>query len=440
MKLFGRSMVEKRNVYTLEDQEFLKLLGMDTSQSAGALNIACYYTCLRILSDTIGKLPVKLIKSGKNNSEKVDDHYLYNLIKLKPNPIMVSTVFFAVVENQRNHYGNAVIWIQTDSKGFVKALYPLDFKYVQVYIDDKGIIGNEKGGLWYLYDDGKKKLKLKSTEVLHLRSGVSFDGVLGLSVRGQLAKSIQNIGYGDDYVNSIWEKGMFNSAVVQHTGDIGDSKALARMTDQFNQYISGIKSAGKVIPVPPDYKFTPINQNLADVQFLEINNLKIREITAAFGVPMHMLNDLSRATHSNIEQQQKEFYVNTLMSIIKQYEEELTVKLLRSDEVDRGMKFQFNLDVLLRASLKERYEAYGIGIDKGFLKPSEARKSEDLSYEEAGDVLLVNGTYVRLEEAGLHSENYVPSDDNTDKITDTSLEGGENIDSGKAEGDSKTTE
>jgi len=430
MKLFGRNTGEKRNVYTLQDQEFLKLLGMDTGQSTGALNVACYYTCLRILSDTIGKLPVKLIKSGKNNTEKVDGHYLYKLIKLQPNPIMVSTTFFKVVENQRNHYGNAVVWIQTNKKGFVKALYPLDFKYIQVYVDDQGIIGNEKGGLWYLYDDGKIKMKLKSTEVLHLRSGVSLDGILGLSVRGQLSKSIKNLGNGDDYINEIWEKGMFNSAVVQHTGDIGDVKALARMKAEFEQYITGIKSAGKVIPIPPDYKFTPINANLADVQFLEINNLKIREITAAFGVPMHMLNDLSRATHSNIEQQQKEFYVNTLMSIIKQYEEELTVKLLRSDEVDAGMKFQFNMDVLLRASLKERYEAYGIGIDKGFLKPAEARKSEDLEYDEVSNILLVNGTYVPLKQAGMHSNNYDPNADNTS----TSLEGGENSGQ-KAEGD-----
>lgn len=432
MKLFGREVVEKRNIYTLEDSELLKQLGIDPTQSTSALNVGTYYTCLRILSDTIGKLPVKLIKSGKNNTEKVDGHYLYNLIKLQPNPIMVSTRFFSVVENQRNHYGNAVVWIQTNRKGFIKGLYPLDFKYVTVYIDDQGIIGNEKGGLWYIYDDGKVKMKLKSTEVLHFRAGISLDGVLGMSVRSQLARTIQNMGYGGDYINTIWEKGMFSTAAVQYTGDIGDSKALARMTDQFNQYAQGIKSSGKMFPIPPDYKVIPINQNLADVQFLEVNNLQIREIAAAFGVPMHMLNDLSRATHTNIEQQQKEFYVNTLMSIIKQYEEELTVKLLRSDEVDAGMKFQFNMDVLLRASLKERYEAYAIGIDKGFLEPSEARKSEDLPYREEGDVLLVNGTYVRLKEAGLHSDNYVPAD--------TSLEGGENIDSGKAEGDSKTTE
>lgn len=53
-----------------------------------------------------------------------------------------------------------------------------------------------------------------------------------------------------------------------------------------------------------------------------------------------------------------------------------------------GPKYiEFNADAYLQADLRQRYEAYGIGIDNGFLVPNEARETEDLPPLTGGDVV-----------------------------------------------------
>ena len=79
----------------------------------------------------------------------------------------------------------------------------------------------------------------------------------------------------------------------------------------------------------------------------------------------------------------------------------MTYKLLTENEIKNGMFFEFNVDAILRSTLKERYESYGIGIEKGFLMPNEARQKENLPSIEGGDQLIVNGTYQPLENVGM---------------------------------------
>lgn len=82
------------------------------------------------------------------------------------------------------------------------------------------------------------------------------------------------------------------------------------------------------------------------------------------------------------------------------YEQEMTYKLFLDSEIEKGFYARFNVDAILRADLKTRYEAYRVGINAGFLKANEARAKENLPPETGGDTLLVNGTMVPIELAG----------------------------------------
>ncbi len=115
---------------------------------------------------------------------------------------------------------------------------------------------------------------------------------------------------------------------------------------------------------------------------------------------MHQLNNLERATHTNISEQQRQFYIDTLMAILTMYEQELTYKLLLDSELDKGYYCKFNVDAITRADIKTRYEAYKTGIQGGFLKPNEVRAKEEMEAAEGGDVLLVNGNMLPITEAG----------------------------------------
>jgi len=113
---------------------------------------------------------------------------------------------------------------------------------------------------------------------------------------------------------------------------------------------------------------------------------------------MHQLNDLSRATHTNIEEQQKQFYADTLQAILTGYEQEIAAKLLLESELREGYYVKWNVDSIVRSDIKTRYEAYRVGIQGGFLTPNEVRALEELPAYEGGDAILVNGAMRTLDE------------------------------------------
>jgi HK97 family phage portal protein len=186
---------------------------------------------------------------------------------------------------------------------------------------------------------------------------------------------------------------------LQYTGDIVDGKRKI-MQQKFESMANGIANAGKILPVPLGFSFTTIDTKMTDSQFLELNKYTALQIGAAFGIKPGQLNDYSSGKFNNVELQQREFYVDTLLSILTMVEQELTYKLLTEQERKQGYFFKFNVDVLMRASFKERMEAYAFAINNGIMKPNEARQKEDYPDDENGNQLIVNGNYIPLSMVG----------------------------------------
>jgi len=348
-------------------------------------------------------LPLKVYQETEEGKKKVNDHHLAPFLKLRPNPYMSASDFWKMVEFQKNHHGNAIVIPDYDRRGTLQGLYPIDFGEVEIWIDDAGIVG-QKDAIWYVIRgrDGSE-LKFFSDEILHFK-GLVTNGLVGISVRDYLKTSIENAQSGQHFINQYFKSGMFAKGVLQYTGDISEV-GERKLQERFERMVGGSKNAGKLLPLPLGFSYTPLNTSMTDAQFTEISNLTIRQIAAAFGIKMHQLNDLSRATHTNIAEQQKEFYVDTLQSILTMYEQELMSKLLVDREIKQGYYFKFNVDSILRADIKTRYEAYRVGIQSGFLTPNEAREKEEMSPKEGGDELICNGNMQKLTEIGAYYKN-----------------------------------
>ena len=64
-----------------------------------ALSEATYFACLKVLSESIGKMPLKLQKHVKDvGVVKMYDHPLYHIVGTRPNPYMTATNFWSTVE------------------------------------------------------------------------------------------------------------------------------------------------------------------------------------------------------------------------------------------------------------------------------------------------------------------------------------------------------
>ena len=114
--------------------------------------------------------------------------------------------------------------------------------------------------------------------------------------------------------------------------------------------------------------------------------------------------------------------MDTLLYIIKQYEEELTYKLLSPNEVTDGYHFKFNVGVILRADLKTQVETLVKAINGGLYKANEARSLMDLEAVDGGDTLLVNGTSIPIHMIGQQYVNQPEEPPEDDKPEDETPE------------------
>ena len=395
-----RIVLNKSDRQTIELNNLYKFLGLDPNTDEKVLSEATYFACLKILSEAIGKMPLKLLRyNEKNGVITMRKHYLYKILHDRPNPYMTATSFWSTVEYNRNHWGNAYVWIKGAGKNLT--LWILPSESVEVWYDDAKALADQPD-IYYLYSVGSKVYKFGSEEILHFKSSNSLDGIVGISVQDQLKSTIGGSVKSQKMLNRMYESGFTAKAVLQYTGSLSDENVKSFVAG-IDSYAKGeLKDGGveNIIPIPLGSTLTPLNVKLADNQFIEVKQYTSGQIAAAFGIKPYQYNDLTKSRYASAEAQQLSFYVDTLLYIIKQYEEELSYKLLTPRECAQGYHFKFNVAVILRADLATQIDTLSKGVSNFIYTPNEARAMLDLEAKPGGDKLLGNGASIPVEYAG----------------------------------------
>ncbi len=398
MKLVDK-FFKPKNTYDMT--EWIKLadfLGIDKKLDRDERSEATYFACLKILSEAVGKLPLKLLQQTKKNGViEARKHPLYNLLRNRPNRYMTSTIFKSTIEQLRNHYGNAFVYISGYGKNM--QLIPLDSSQVEIWYDD-GKLLSEIPDIWYIYSAGGQTYKFSSEEILHFKTSTTFDGIKSLSVREILHTTINGNQKAQKMQNALYDSGFTAKAVVQYTGNLKDD-SVKNFLRNIENYAKGDVEAGKgLVPIPLGTQLTPLTTKLGDNEFLELKKYSALQIANAFGIKPVQINDYSKSSYASSENQNLAFLVDTLLYILGQYEEELNYKLLSEEEIKKGYYFKFSTGMLLRADLKTQVESLTKGISCFLYTPNEARAFLDLDAKEGGDILIGNGSTIEINQIG----------------------------------------
>lgn len=444
MKLTSKikELFKTKNYDMTEWNKLADFLGIDKNMDKDARAEATYYACLKILRESVGKLPLKLMQKTKNDGViEARKHPYYNKLRNRPNRFMTATTFKSTVEQLRNHYGNAYVYISGAGKKL--QLIPLDPTAVQVWYDD-GKILSDIPDVFYLYTIGGKTYKYGSEEILHFKSSDSTDGIKGVAVREQLQSTITGNQKAQKLQNALYDSGFTAKAVVQYTGNLNDDTRKNFLANLENYAKGKVDTSKGLIPIPLGTQLTPLNTKLGDNEFLELKKYSALQIAAAFGIKPVQINDYSKSSYSSSEAQNLAFLVDTLLYILNQYEEELNYKLLSDKEIASGYFFKFNISMLLRADMKTQLESLRGAVESGIYTRNEAREFLDMAAKDGGDELTVNGSTVNLKDVGIQyqenssngseeieeeseEETEEESEEKSDEPLDKeSLEGGEN--------------
>ncbi len=365
-----------------------------------AMQIATVYACVRLLSESVAQLPLHLYKAtDPDGQEKAKDHPLYKILYREPNPEMTSFSYWEVVMTHLLLWGNAYSQIVRDGKNTVLGLYPLLPENVEI---DR----TEKGELYYIYHaytnevpgENNKDIIFRRDEILHI-PGLSFNGLVGFSPIAMMKNSLGTTMAVEKYGSAFFKNGAQPSGVLEHPGVLKDPQ---KIRENWVKAYGGSGNAHRVAVLEEGMSYKPISLPPEDSQFLSTREFGVEEICRMFRVPPHMVQDLKRATFSNIEHQSIDFVVHTLDPWLVRIEKAIVKDLLLEEEKDCFFP-KFNVDGLLRGDYKSRMDGYSVGISTGIISPNEARRKENmppLPEEDGGDYHIVNGTFIRLKDVG----------------------------------------
>lgn len=397
---------------TVRLNDLLNFLGID--ENSDRLQEVTYYTCLKVLSEGLSKLPLALQRVSEDGGIiDMISSPLWQTAKVRPNPYMSPSTFWAVMENNRNHCGNGYAMILRDEKSGSVTLWPMEPSCIRIEIE-QGKDLSELTDITYVYTspNNGQSFRLRSDEVLHVKTSTVFFGLVGLSVQDKLKMSLDGASMSQEMLNKLYKNNFVPKAAVQFdTASMVNEEYESAYLKTLQNYADGKGEGGSsFIPLSPGTNIVPLNIKLTDGQFLELRKYTALQIAAAFGIKPNHLNDYERSSYANSETQQLAFYTDTMLYILKQYEEELNFKLLSQAQREQGYRFKFNIAAVLRGDTKSQLESLSMGVSNGVYTPNEARRNLDLPALPGGDRIYFNGSNIAVEDAGIQYREQEQSD------------------------------
>lgn len=342
------------------------------------------------LSNSMGSMPLKLLWSY----ETVNDHPVGELLAYGPNPNMTTFDFIRSLETFRNTTGSGYALKEYDIRYRVKALWVLDPSRVKPVVD-----GNTRE-LWYEVDMENGRYYVHNMDMIHVKHiyGSLYNPVNPLDV---LKGSVEFDSKVRTFSLEQVEGAVRASFILKLAANIDEPKKKQAL-ESFKEFY---RDNGGVLIEENGVTITPIERRtFIDPKLFDIERITRARVATVFNIPVHMLGETERMPYDDREQMAIEYVGDTLLPIVRQYEQEFARKLLTRAENARGLYFKFNIGGLLRADTKARGEFYFKGVRSALFKPNEIRAWEELPPVEGGDTLYVSKDLSPIGERGEERE------------------------------------
>lgn len=320
-----------------------------------------FYSCLDILSKSIAKCPLQVKRETKEGEFVEKSHYLYEKLRLRPNPYMSAIDCMKAFVALSIVNGMSGLYINKDKCGRIEGLYPVVIS--NITIDNMGLIKNNRSNK-ILYDFhmpcDNNSYSCFEKDIILLK-GYTEDGINADSITKILKQNLNTSIKSQEYLNKLFSNGLTNKIAVQLLSDIKEEKELKKIQSKFDRIYS---SNGRVFTIPAGYSVNTLDLKLADAQFEQLRRLSKEEIAGALGVPLSKLGFFKENAKSE-EQDNLKFYTDTLLVYFEQIEQEMDWKLLTSKERKNRYKVRANTNVLLRTDSKTQAEVINSYVRNG---------------------------------------------------------------------------
>lgn len=331
-----------------------------------AMSHLTVWACVSLISDAIAMLPLHTYRTTSSGApERVDDPAVVE----QPHAEMTRAEWHVRMLWAILIRGNAFAEvISRGARGVPDQLEPLHPDEVVVKRDTDGAI---------VYLVGRSRRAVEASNMLHLPGLVVPGSLLGLS---PIEYARQVIGTGlaaVEYGSRFFSEGSVPTGVLT-TDQKMDTDSALEYQDRWEEAHGHRRRRVAVLGGGLQYQAVQLTPEAS--QFLATQSLSREQIAGFYRVPPHLIGDVDRSTSwgTGIEEQGHQFATFTLGPWLRRFEDAWRV-LLGGDLYAR-----YHLAALLRGRLTDRFAAYTLARQGGWLNIDEIRELEELEPLEDG--------------------------------------------------------
>lgn len=337
-----------------------------------SLSLPAVLQALRILTGVFAMTPLIYYRKGPNGRDRATDSPLYKLLQRDPNEVQTPFAFKELLLSDVVIRGRFNAWISRRTVDYMPvALTRLDPNRVKVLSSFDKAIG------YRLFFDAQlpdnTSGRYTASEILHI-TGMSRDGLTGLDVMSYMREALAGALATQDYSNRFFANDAKPSVILTTPKTMAPEVKVQIRQDWDNAARGSNRAHGTVVADQGlDAKVLSFDNDKS--QLIGTRTFQVLDVARMFGIPPHLIFELSKATFANIEQQSLEFVIYHLGPHFERVSQAFTKAF-----ADDDCYYEFLPDAILKSDSKARWEAYKAGREIGVLNADEIRDKENLNH------------------------------------------------------------
>ena len=342
-------------------------------------------TCVEFLARNLAQLGLHVYRRvSETDRVRERDHPLARLLS-QPLPPSSKMTHYRLIEHLISDMGIYfdAFWLKLRTRGEVTGL----LRVPPIYMEVKGGLGPTA----YEMTLGGELHRFTPDEVVHFRGYNSESPITGLSPLETLRRVLAEEHAAADYREHFWQNAARMGGIIERPDGAPEwsDAARERFKAEFKALYTGSENSGETAVLEEGMQWKQVTFNAQESEYLAGRKLTREECARAYHIPLPMVGILDHATFSNIRDQHKSLYQDTLAPWCMMIQEDLELQL-KPDFADSAQLYlEFNLKEKLRGSFDEQAQSYQSAVGAPWMTRNEARARENLpSMGPEGDALV----------------------------------------------------
>jgi len=327
-------------------------------------------TCVEFLARNIAQLGLHVFRRvSDTDRERLTDHPLARALG-QPLPAEYKVTRYRLMESlmaDLGTYYNAY-WLKVRVENAQLGLLRIPPQYMEV-----------KGGLvptsYRLHLMGQEQREIPAGDVVHFRGHNPESAITGLSPLETLRRVLAEEHAAGEYREGFWQNAARMHGIIERPAEAPEwsTPARERFKAEFEALYAGSEQSGKTAILEEGMTWRPVTFNAQESEYLAGRKLTREECARAYHIPLPMVGILDHATFSNIKEQHKHLYQDSLGPWLAMIEDDIELQLLPEFEGTQGVYVEFNIEEKLQGSFEEQTEAIQRAVGRPWMTANEAR-------------------------------------------------------------------